>query len=69
MAKTLRALGKHSVLPDGDFVEIHVNAPRVEAGRKLGELANFTRIDSACEPPEGPRDPHRPHWDTPEGAA
>jgi len=52
------------MLPAGEFVEIHIDTPLVEAERRdvkglyakarRGELANFTGIDSPYEPPEAP---------------
>ena len=52
------------LLPDGDFVEVHVDTPlEVAEGRDVkglyrkarrGELKNFTGIDSPYEPPERP---------------
>ncbi|PTQ13360.1 adenylyl-sulfate kinase [Sphingomonas oleivorans] len=52
------------MLPQGEFVEIHVDTPLAEAERRdvkglyrkarAGELKNFTGIDSPYEPPESP---------------
>ena len=52
------------MLPEGDFVEVHVDAPLAEAEKRdtkglyrkarAGEIANFTGIDSPYEPPEQP---------------
>jgi bifunctional enzyme CysN/CysC len=52
------------VLPQGEFVEIHIDTPLADAERRdvkglyakarRGELANFTGIDSPYEPPENP---------------
>jgi bifunctional enzyme CysN/CysC len=52
------------LLPDGEFVEVHVDTPLdVAEGRDVkglyrkarrGELKNFTGIDSPYEPPEQP---------------
>jgi bifunctional enzyme CysN/CysC len=52
------------MLPEGDFVEVHVDVPLAEAERRdpkglyakarAGDLPNFTGIDSAYEPPEAP---------------
>jgi len=52
------------MLPEGEFIEIFVDAPLTEAERRdakglyakarAGELANFTGIDSPYEPPEDP---------------
>ncbi|TMJ11511.1 MAG: adenylyl-sulfate kinase [Alphaproteobacteria bacterium] len=52
------------MLPQGDFIEVHVDVPLAEAERRdpkglyakarAGELPNFTGIDSAYEPPEAP---------------
>jgi len=48
----------------GEFVEVHVDTPLAEAGRRdvkglyakarAGQLKNFTGIDSPYEPPELP---------------
>ncbi len=53
-----------SMLPEGEFVEIHVDTALAEAERRdakglyakarRGELKNFTGIDSPYEPPEHP---------------
>ena len=52
------------MLPEGEFVEVHVDAPLAEAEKRdtkglyrkarAGEIANFTGIDSPYEPPEHP---------------
>jgi bifunctional enzyme CysN/CysC len=52
------------MLPDGDFIEIHVDTPLAEAERRDvkglykkardGELKNFTGIDSPYEAPAAP---------------
>jgi bifunctional enzyme CysN/CysC len=52
------------MVPDGDFVEIHIDTPIEEAERRdvkglykkarSGELRNFTGIDSPYEPPVSP---------------
>jgi bifunctional enzyme CysN/CysC len=53
-----------ALLPPGEFIEVFVDTPLEEAERRdtkglyakarRGELANFTGIDSAYEPPEAP---------------
>jgi bifunctional enzyme CysN/CysC len=58
-----RDLARSRFEPD-EFVEIHIDAPLEECERRdpkglyararRGELANFTGIDSAYEPPEAP---------------
>ena len=58
-----RALAR-SLMPDGDFVEVHVDTPLevaetrdvkgLYAKARAGELKNFTGIDSPYEPPETP---------------
>jgi bifunctional enzyme CysN/CysC len=67
------------LLPEGDFVEIHVDAPLdVAEGRdpkglyrkaRRGEIKNFTGIDSPYEPPEAPELRIDTTRLTPEGAA
>lgn len=52
------------MLPEGEFVEVHVDAPLAEAEKRdtkglyrkarAGGIANFTGIDSPYEPPEHP---------------
>jgi bifunctional enzyme CysN/CysC len=52
------------MIPEGEFIEIFVDAPLAEAEKRdakglyakarAGELKNFTGIDSAYEPPERP---------------
>jgi bifunctional enzyme CysN/CysC len=52
------------MLPEGEFVEVHVDATLAEAEKRdtkglyrkarAGEIANFTGIDSPYEPPEQP---------------
>jgi bifunctional enzyme CysN/CysC len=52
------------MLPDGEFIEVHIDTPLAEAERRdvkglyrkarAGELKNFTGIDSPYEPPERP---------------
>jgi bifunctional enzyme CysN/CysC len=52
------------MVPEGEFIEIFVDTPLVEAERRdsqglyakarAGEIANFTGIDSPYEPPEKP---------------
>ena len=52
------------MLPDGEFIEIHVDTPLEEAERRdekgpyakarSGKLKNFTGIDSPYEEPENP---------------
>ena len=52
------------LMAEGDFVEVHVDAPLAEAERRdvkglyrkarAGELPNFTGIDSPYEAPEAP---------------
>ena len=52
------------MLPEGEFIEVHVDTPLAEAERRdvkglykkarAGELANFTGIDSPYEVPESP---------------
>lgn len=52
------------MLPEGEFIEVHVDAPLAEAERRdtkglyrkarAGEIANFTGIDSPYEAPEEP---------------
>jgi len=58
-----RALAR-SLMPEGDFVEVHVDTPLevaeardvkgLYAKARAGELKNFTGIDSPYEPPETP---------------
>ena len=53
-----------SLFAQGDFIEVFVDAPLAECGRRdpkglyakarRGELKNFTGIDSPYEPPEAP---------------
>jgi bifunctional enzyme CysN/CysC len=53
-----------ALFPEGEFVEIYVEAPLEEAERRdskglyakarRGEIANFTGVDSPYEPPERP---------------
>lgn len=53
-----------AMLPEGEFVEVFIDAPLAEAERRdpkglyakarRGELKNFTGIDSPYEPPEAP---------------
>jgi bifunctional enzyme CysN/CysC len=53
-----------AMLPDGEFIEIHVDTPLAEAERRdvkglyakarSGQLKNFTGVDSPYEPPEHP---------------
>jgi len=52
------------MLPEGDFIEVHVDTPLAEAEARdvkglykkarAGQLKNFTGIDSPYEPPENP---------------
>jgi bifunctional enzyme CysN/CysC len=52
------------MLPEGRFVEIHIDTPLADAEQRdvkglyakarAGNLANFTGIDSPYEPPEAP---------------
>ena len=52
------------MLPDGDFIEVHIDTPLADAEKRdvkglykkarAGELKNFTGIDSPYEPPETP---------------
>jgi len=52
------------MLPEGEFIEVHVDTPLAEAERRdvkglykkarAGQLANFTGIDSPYEPPLAP---------------
>ena len=52
------------MLPEGEFIEVHVDAPLAEAEKRdtkglyrkarAGEIANFTGIDSPYEAPEHP---------------
>ena len=52
------------MLPDGDFIEVHIDTPLAEAEKRdvkglykkarSGELKNFTGIDSPYEAPENP---------------
>ena len=52
------------MLPDGDFIEVHIDTTLAEAEKRdvkglykkarAGELKNFTGIDSPYEPPETP---------------
>jgi bifunctional enzyme CysN/CysC len=52
------------MLPEGEFLEVHIDTPLAEAERRdvkglyrkarAGELKNFTGIDSPYEPPESP---------------
>jgi bifunctional enzyme CysN/CysC len=52
------------MLPEGEFIEVHIDTPLAEAERRdvkglyrkarSGELKNFTGIDSPYEPPERP---------------
>jgi bifunctional enzyme CysN/CysC len=52
------------LMPEGEFVEVHVDTPLAEAERRdvkglykkarAGELKNFTGVDSPYEPPENP---------------
>ncbi len=51
-----------AMLPEGEFIEVHIDTPLAEAERRdvkglyrkarAGELKNFTGIDSPYEPPE-----------------
>ncbi len=68
-----------SMLPDGEFVEIHIDTSLAEAERRdvkglygkarRGELKNFTGIDSPYEPPEHPEIRIDTATTTPEQAA
>ena len=52
------------MLPDGDFIEVHIDTPLADAEARdvkglykkarSGQLKNFTGIDSPYEPPENP---------------
>ncbi len=52
------------MMPDGEFIEVHIDTPLAEAEKRdvkglykkarAGELKNFTGIDSPYEPPENP---------------
>ncbi len=53
-----------AMMPEGEFIEIHVDTPLAEAERRdvkglyakarAGQLKNFTGVDSPYEPPENP---------------
>ncbi|WP_419728408.1 sulfate adenylyltransferase subunit CysN [Lichenicola sp.] len=68
-----------SMLPPGEFIEIHIDTALAEAERRdvkglygkarRGELKNFTGIDSPYEPPENPEIRIDTSTTTPEQAA